>query len=155
MFVERHFQPIFGDVVTLTNVIDLDENTIMGDCAKTRGTKIFSKDFEVTTVQKNITSVIKLTEKKLELLKELQSVIKNEDKRYHLKHDDAASRSIHNNYSDSQTEYRFLLFDRLTEGCACYGDKSRIKSYLRRKKIAETNVILGEIQKFGDWTKKN
>ena len=155
MIKERYFQPIFGGVITLTNVIDLDDTTIMGDCAETRGTKIFSKDFEITETQKHMKNVIALTEKKLELLKELHTSLENEGKKYHLKHDDAASNSISTRYSDEQTFHKFLLFDTQTEKCVCYGDKNRIKSWLRTRNVLEKDVILDETPKFGNWTKSN
>jgi hypothetical protein len=47
MSTERHFQPVFGGVVTLVNVTDLDDKTVIGFCTKTKGTKIFSKSIEI------------------------------------------------------------------------------------------------------------
>lgn len=43
----RKFQTIFGGIITITNVIDLDENTVMGTEVGSNLTRIFRKSLEV------------------------------------------------------------------------------------------------------------
>lgn len=112
-------------------------------------------------MKQKIDEIKQKQERLAELLELYRKTVENEGKLYHLFEDDIVNNK--DNWTDTFLcecgnrgrrylyhipDHKYYLVNRITKEVVCYGNKQRLKYYMRLRNITESNVMI-DVNDFG------